>query len=888
MLTKFSAGMLAAVFTAGTLMSVWVAEASPGLIESKANETVALGTGICWRGGALDGWRAACDCRRAAFRDGVLSIDTTGRDGQIVAEFESAWTADVRDVVVIRARTAFAGHGDLFWIPEGGQESARYNAKFEWRSTGTEWCEYRVRPFWQGSPKIATLRIDFPPDAPEGTRYEFAEIRVERDKSLPVLDLDAAKVRAAVVTLAADRPNNAEFCWAVSDCDGVEKAKFRFPGDGRIHRHVIRLSALRKFRGRVVWAGIRDSQGAEIPDAKIEFSETPVELPGDLSFADLQVDTTLPRAGRPVPVCAYLKNLGDRPVTGVEVTAEGRTHAVGTIAPHDDARCVVELADAPAGRRQVKVRVKGDGFGQFERELAFDVLPSLGLDTVDYPPEPRPVHTTVDVAALYFSGWSEAEKWRRVWTELPQRKPALGWFDESNVACIDWQIKWYAENGISTIWACWFASRTPDGRYRHDHWIEGVRKARYRKYIRWGMMWDNDSWGGAPTATRYSRDSLDQIACKWVDDYFRREEYVRIDGKPGVWIWRPDLFDRHGGEGCCAWFLAHVRAKAKAAGFPGVHFISIVDSFSSGNRGMLEKLKSWGFDETGPYNWHGYIGRSGAVNRYPFRHVAETNYRSWKERDALGVLPQLPVLSTGWDDRPWRGVREIQGRSVADFRRICRDALRYVRETGAKRICLAPLSEWGEGSYAEPNAEFGFGFFEAVRETFGERPAEGWPVNYVPEDVGLGGYDLPETIKTEIPYRTSWDFRKDCYGMDVSGCTDRGRATPHGLQATSATNDPDFHFRISPIQAADFKTVVVRFRTGPGRDVAQIFWAEPEGEESERSALRLPYESDGGTTVELRFPVAGRPLWRERIGLLRFDPGCRSGVTTTLESIGLE
>lgn len=187
-----------------------------------------------------------------------------------------------------------------------------------------------------------------------------------------------------------------------------------------------------------------------------------------------------------------------------------------------------------------------------------------------------------------------------------------------------------------------------------------------------------------------------------------------------------------------------------------------------------------------------------------------------------------------------------------------------------------------------PNAEFGFSFFEAVRETFGERPAEGWPVNYVPEDVGLGGYDLPETIKTEIPYRTSWDFRKDCYGMDVSGCTDRGRATPHGLQATSATNDPDFHFRISPIQAADFKTVVVRFRTGPGRDVAQIFWAEPEGEESERSALRLPYESDGGTTVELRFPVAGRPLWRERIGLLRFDPGCRSGVTTTLESIGLE
>ena len=54
-----------------------------------------------------------------------------------------------------------------------------------------------------------------------------------------------------------------------------------------------------------------------------------------------------------------------------------------------------------------------------------------------------------------------------------------------------------------------------------------------------------------------------------------------------------------------------------------------------------------------------------------------------------------------------------------------------------KRVCLAPLNEWGEGSYAEPNGEYGFGMFEAVRDTFCEKPAEGWPVNCAPEDVGL-------------------------------------------------------------------------------------------------------------------------------------------------------
>ena len=49
-----------------------------------------------------------------------------------------------------------------------------------------------------------------------------------------------------------------------------------------------------------------------------------------------------------------------------------------------------------------------------------------------------------------------------------------------------------------------------------------------------------------------------------------------------------------------------------------------------------------------------------------------------------------------------------------------------------KRVCLAPLHEWGEGSYAEPNGEYGFGMFEAVRDAFCEKPAEGWPLNYTP------------------------------------------------------------------------------------------------------------------------------------------------------------
>ena len=67
----------------------------------------------------------------------------------------------------------------------------------------------------------------------------------------------------------------------------------------------------------------------------------------------------------------------------------------------------------------------------------------------------------------------------------------------------------------------------------------------------------------------------------------------------------------------------------------------------------------------------------------------------------------------------------------------------FAGQTGIKRFIFGPLNEWGEGSYIEPNLEYGFGMYEAIRETFREKPAEGWPMNFAPSDVGLGPYDLP-------------------------------------------------------------------------------------------------------------------------------------------------
>jgi hypothetical protein len=54
---------------------------------------------------------------------------------------------------------------------------------------------------------------------------------------------------------------------------------------------------------------------------------------------------------------------------------------------------------------------------------------------------------------------------------------------------------------------------------------------------------------------------------------------------------------------------------------------------------------------------------------------------------------------------------------------------------------LEAWNEWGEGSYIEPNTEFGFGDLEAIRAVFCE-PGP-FPQNIAPQDLGLHDkYDL--------------------------------------------------------------------------------------------------------------------------------------------------
>lgn len=452
-----------------------------------------------------------------------------------------------------------------------------------------------------------------------------------------------------------------------------------------------------------------------------------------LRVRSAHVADAFPRAGLTTPLEVVVENAGSNVVRNVEVspgTMPDGTKVIearrtsGSMFGGDVATFVVKVRPEKTGRYVVPLELRSGGDVLRKMDVAVDVGPSLGLPKAEYVPEPKPVETDYDIAAIYFPGWPSHWEWDGIRKTCPERKPVLGWYDEKNPEVVDWQIKWLVENGIRTLYVDWYWDR---GRQWMDHWIRSYRKAKYRHLIKWAMMWANHNPRGSHS------DADMRAATKfWIENYFNMPEYLKVDGKPVVWIWSPQKIESDTGRGGSARLLRISREMAKAAGYKGIQFVAMHRPEAVCNLPDIRIYKTLGFDMTGGYRFMAH--RTGITSvkeyedhprRYPFKALADAMPEHWRRLQEIGILPFMPNISTGWDDRPWKGSLEIYGKSVADFRRICEEAKKFAEETGNKRICVGPLNEWGEGSYAEPNVEFGFGFYESVRDVFCKMPAGG-------------------------------------------------------------------------------------------------------------------------------------------------------------------
>ncbi|HQM99471.1 MAG TPA: glycoside hydrolase family 99-like domain-containing protein [Candidatus Hydrogenedentes bacterium] len=812
-------------------------------------------------------------------------------------------------VVRLRLRATSGGQGQFFWT---GQTTGQYGGFAQKKSTdftvrGQDIEDIYLLPCWHREETIRQLRLDLydgaafeidsiaivEPSAAvksePSLRWDFtADAEASEWSSLnggrlllaPPLSIPTEDLGWASVTLRASGDTRIGLHWTTSTMTGSRHETLYLSGDGAARCRHIELQAAPGWEGRLAGIYLDIPEPEKVTVERILLGAEP-EGPPELEAAYFGFENAVSRPGRPESVLAQVVNRGAaKALTGalrLEVPEgvsllegpmfqerEGLLHGETT-----EVRWMVQAA-APVACRAVLYDADVE---LAAAEIAF--APPLSVDAT-YVPEPLPLQTSHNIMAYYFPGWNVPEKWDCIRNTAPIRRPLLGYYDEGNPECVDWQVKWAVENGISCFLVDWYWSA---GNQHLQHWFDAYRKARYRDLLKVAIMWANHNAPGT-----HSRDDWRNVTREWIDNYFTLDSYYQVDGKPVVYIWAAGNIRRDlGGSTEVAAAFIESQEMARAAGYEGIVFISLRHDMTEHEIALLAEE---GYDgQTSYHEWGDALSMAPAPTQGRYDDMVTTVAEAWEKRRVVsGPLHYTPVVDTGWDSRPWHGpnATAFHGRTVAGFKKMLEGARAYCDRHGEKEIILGPVNEWGEGSYIEPNLEFGFGMYEAIRDVFGQGKPEEWPQNFGPRDAGLGPYDFPVVTPS---FR--WNFDEDADGWAAFMGIDQYRAEGGNLCFKTTNVDPALTRSTKELRAARYGKLRIRMQvTGdaPERAAAQLFWTIGAGKTLEAQSHSFALERDGAVH-EYVLDLDAHPRWRGTVTSLRFDPCNFSGAEVRIEEI---
>jgi hypothetical protein len=312
------------------------------------------------------------------------------------------------------------------------------------------------------------------------------------------------------------------------------------------------------------------------------------------------------------------------------------------------------------------------------------------------------------VGAYYFDGWAGRNKladdpkepWareapthlsRRMVEEFAEREPVWGWRDDS-LAVMERQINLAVDHGLSFFAFCW---------YWHDNGqainekaikeepmhtsLELFLKVKNNHRLKFCLMVANHGGFEIKGAENWKR-----AADFWMP-YFKHPQYLTIGGKPLVIIFHPPGGDEVG--------FAYLQDAARRAGLPGVAIARCGD----GGTDM-------GFTHKTHYNV--IPGYSAGSEAHHYAELVQAHREAWS---GSREQPYLPVVTAGWDKRPWDGPAGLNAqpgwyfpdRTPMQFADFLREAINWMdlhpEQTTPERIVLIyAWNEFGEGGYIAP------------------------------------------------------------------------------------------------------------------------------------------------------------------------------------------
>ena len=363
-------------------------------------------------------------------------------------------------------------------------------------------------------------------------------------------------------------------------------------------------------------------------------------------------------------------------------------------------------------------------------------------------------HPDARNAITHGTGWTEWELVRRAGPRFPghrqPRVPLWGYEDELDPAVMARKIDAAASHGIDAFIFDWY--RYNDGPYLERGLNEGFLGAPNNDRLKFALMWANHDWYDIhPARLRecqtntspllypgmITRATFETAALEVIERYFSHPSYWKINGAPYFSIYDLSAMIRsldgfNGMRDAMTWF----RDKTKAAGFPNLHLNQVYWNFGilPGEKVMRlpdEALAGLGFDSITSYVWI-HHARLETFPETDFSRIFQQYLSFWDHAEKEVSLPYFPNASVGWDSSP-RTVQSdsflnagypftgcIRGNNPKNFKHSLQVIKQRMDDHHTPKILtINSWNEWTEGSYLEPDSEYGLGFLEAVQSVFG-------------------------------------------------------------------------------------------------------------------------------------------------------------------------
>ena len=346
-------------------------------------------------------------------------------------------------------------------------------------------------------------------------------------------------------------------------------------------------------------------------------------------------------------------------------------------------------------------------------------------------------------------GWSE---WDLVKAARPRfngehqpNVPLWGYGDESDSKVMAMKINAAADNGINVFIFDWYYYN--DGPFLEGCLDDGFLKATNVNRIKFALMWANHDWIelhpyklGTPQKVLYpgtvTPEHFDEICDYIIHHYFTNPSYWRIDGKPYFSFYEVNkLLENFGSVEDTRAALDRFRARAVAAGLPGIHLNAVIwgQPILPNEKTPVDPVKlvkELGFDSVTDYVWVHHVALPDQQTDYNF--VRDRYFDYWRQIENKFGVPYFPNVSMGWDPSPRCNQNDKFGNFGYPFTNTIKDntperlrqALEITRQrlltntTEPKVVTLNSWNEWTEGSYLEPDDVHGMAYLEAIKSVF--------------------------------------------------------------------------------------------------------------------------------------------------------------------------